>query len=183
MAARTYQVARKLSGIGNSQKSETVYRSLLRNCNAEEGWSRVFFAALAVPLALVITPLTASAEEPDDAVVTEQLAGAAVATDDTAAAVASSTTTTTGSDGVTPGTFSPGPDRRDFTYEDAYEDGYEDATEDITEDITEDDTANYVGPTRRRSSGPSRRGASSRTTTWSSGPTTTWSPPATRTRR
>jgi hypothetical protein len=66
---------------------------------------RVYLVALAVPIAMVIAPMTASAEGPDEAVTTEQASTAAVATDDAAAAEASATTTDEESD-----TFSPGPD-------------------------------------------------------------------------
>lgn len=52
----------------------------------------VFIAALAVPIAMVIAPLTATAEEPDETVVTEEQSG--VATEDGAMASAGSTVTT-----------------------------------------------------------------------------------------
>ena len=62
---------------------------------------RVFYAALAVPIAMVIAPLAASAEVADETVVTEQAQPGAVATENETAAVAHATDA---------GGFSHGPD-------------------------------------------------------------------------
>ena len=101
----------------------------------------VFFAALAVPFALVAAPLTASAEGPDDVVITEETLAGAVATPDAAAAMASATTTTAVED-----TWSgPGPDwsyaPEPLAVTSSSDDGEEeDVAEEVSEAATEDDS-------------------------------------------
>ena len=121
----------------------------------------VVFAALAVPLALMAAPLTASAEEPDDVVISDQALAGAVATPDAAAAMASATTTTTVEeaedadvwDGPRPDlvyvpetvdvSYSSDEDVTEDITEDVAEDVTEDATEEATEEATEDATEEY----------------------------------------
>jgi hypothetical protein len=77
----------------------------------------VFFAALAVPFAMAVAPLTATAEEPDEAVVTEALMAAGVATPDAAAAVATATTTVETEEAEE--AFFPGPEWYGYEQDDA----------------------------------------------------------------